>query len=931
MSETANPITKIESDIYHSSQVGNIKQAANYAEKILSQMRSAGIFLEYTEHDIQHSRRMLQICERLVPKKVQLNEIEKGLLVLAAYFHDIGMVVNKEIKEDILKNKSVENVDPYYLPTIQEFSLNYGERVTINDKLLEDYVRSYHHVLSARHVVSNWNEIGISENFRNILADICRSHGERKLNEEAKYNTQYQVTTPAGTVSVNIQYIAILLRLADILDSTCMRTPHILYKWILPIDAKAIEEWKRQMATVGVGPRIEKPKIIDISGDVSDPAIFEAVEEYSGHILNEIEYCRKIMSGYPLSLAERYALDVEDVSLDTFRTTGFEKKKLQFTADTEKVVKLFMGEQLYAIPQDEAIRELLLNAVDACRLRAEIDSTTGYWPVVKIVVNSADNALTIIDNGIGMNQYIVDNYLLKIGRSYYISPDFKKHQTKFKPSSRFGIGFLSSFLIAKSVEVTTRHLDGSGNIHLQIHDLNRHVILRIPQGDVAIGTTVKLLLKKPIDNVKDIVQRWFVHLDIPIEIDVNGNVTSIADQDYSVKPTFASILSGKVETISTEEVDIQVPGIIGKLGVAFSDSGQPLQMRFIAQDISRVASEFNYKMRVCCNGVQSAKSCPLPSHWNDAYFLYDLNVDTAAYALNPMLNRENLRNDESWATLCRDIENGCFDDLVSLLFKKNNTINNNIFKLITELFWFDAFSQAIPPSEKLVALLTKKLAWLSLRTESTAKAISIATALKRQYVILSPQINYKAYPGLISSKVYDKALEKRKRIVKKYGKGTIDVWQYEKAVKFLQHFITPESVQINSKGLSLLRCTKSAGGPGVSALWPSDGLHVPIYVDGKENRDIVCTVVATHRIYNSLHPLSSIIKKFDKCPTSKETKLLRIALRHIVDRSGFFLITRKSIKEMNDEMDKFCNAVQIKSIAINQRSFAGHDFVEFWQ
>lgn len=51
-----------------------------------------------------------------------------------------------------------------------------------------------------------------------------------------------------------------------------------------------------------------------------------------------------------------------------------------------------------------------------------------------------------------MDQYIIDNYYSKVGTSFYKSTDFYtlKSETKadFTPTSRFGIGILSCFMVA---------------------------------------------------------------------------------------------------------------------------------------------------------------------------------------------------------------------------------------------------------------------------------------------------------------------------------------------------------------------------------------------------------------------------------------------------------------------------------------------------
>jgi HSP90 family molecular chaperone len=59
----------------------------------------------------------------------------------------------------------------------------------------------------------------------------------------------------------------------------------------------------------------------------------------------------------------------------------------------------------------------------------------------------------------GMDRHIIENYLLKIGKSYYNSADFKADIFEYKkmsgkdftPISRYGIGILSCFILGDRI------------------------------------------------------------------------------------------------------------------------------------------------------------------------------------------------------------------------------------------------------------------------------------------------------------------------------------------------------------------------------------------------------------------------------------------------------------------------------------------------
>ena len=87
-----------------------------------------------------------------------------------------------------------------------------------------------------------------------------------------------------------------------------------------------------------------------------------------------------------------------------------------------------------------------------------------YTPKVKVSLYTKNNVdyLRVSDNGVGMNQHIIDNYYTNVGCSYYSSREFSELMVSFKssftPISRFGIGILSCFMVCDSMEVTTRRI-----------------------------------------------------------------------------------------------------------------------------------------------------------------------------------------------------------------------------------------------------------------------------------------------------------------------------------------------------------------------------------------------------------------------------------------------------------------------------------------
>jgi HSP90 family molecular chaperone len=138
-----------------------------------------------------------------------------------------------------------------------------------------------------------------------------------------------------------------------------------------------------------------------------------------------------------------------------------------------------------------------------------------YIPVINVKLYEEDSyqILEVEDNGIGMDQDIIDKYYTKVGASFYKSADFNNLRVatnaQLKPTSRFSIGILSTFMVADSLIVDTKKTygpqDSSPSLNLTAE--GHESIFWIKPGDrKTVGTTTKLILRKgknPWDKMSD--------------------------------------------------------------------------------------------------------------------------------------------------------------------------------------------------------------------------------------------------------------------------------------------------------------------------------------------------------------------------------------------------------------------------------------------
>ncbi len=168
---------------------------------------------------------------------------------------------------------------------------------------------------------------------------------------------------------------------------------------------------------------------------------------------------------------------------------------MKFSVDSMAALKLFTGNQLYS-DKRVFLRELVQNAVDACNLRLLFEDH--YNPAITIDFDEQMGFVRFKDNGIGMDRQWIEKYFLKIGISFYQSGDIKsiqQNRVDFNFISKFGIGFLSSFLVSDKIVIKTRKKDSPGLL-ITITDLQDYFDVRLAPQDCPQGTEVTLYFNK---------------------------------------------------------------------------------------------------------------------------------------------------------------------------------------------------------------------------------------------------------------------------------------------------------------------------------------------------------------------------------------------------------------------------------------------------
>lgn len=176
--------------------------------------------------------------------------------------------------------------------------------------------------------------------------------------------------------------------------------------------------------------------------------------------------------------------------------------KYKFKAESQRVLDLMIN-SIYT-NRDIFLRELISNASDAIDklyYKSSADGNTGRARSdfkIELSFDEKSRTITLSDNGVGMTDEELQNNLGTIARSG--SLDFKNtvKDADIDIIGQFGVGFYSSFMVAKSVSVLSRAY-GESEAHLwKSNGADGYTIEKAERDET--GTTVVLTLKDDTDD-----------------------------------------------------------------------------------------------------------------------------------------------------------------------------------------------------------------------------------------------------------------------------------------------------------------------------------------------------------------------------------------------------------------------------------------------
>jgi len=547
---------------------------AKQVEPILG--RIPVIFEEYTLHDISHSENVIKNMWKFIPAEVKetLNAMEMYLLILSAYLHDVGMAVSKDEEDEILKSEEFLKFRDKHereVDLIEKYKEEGNTRAAefYEKQIFTDYIRELHHERSYQYILNNYSgEKGLTidnENHARVIAKICRAHrlDVKDLEDKSEFDREYSMEGKF----INLQFLAVCLRLGDTLDADSRRAPKILKEFINPRNPTSKEEWKKHLSVPEVGITEEK---IKINATCKSSKYQGGLLDFLRKVEKEREDFIRLLKDNSPEISNKYYLNLKKVEQNIETDGTYIYRNYKFSLDNEKIFSLFMETNLYN-EKIVCLRELLQNSIDACRCRKAKEA--GYEGKIsyKLVKENTDEGevrkITVEDNGIGMDEYVIENYFMRIGKSYYQSRDFKKEGIHFSPISIFGIGILSCFMMANRIEVETFKEEREPR-KLEIENYSDRFETRKGNRKEQ-GTTITLFLKDDVElDLTEELKKYARHVEFPIYVDDGKNTETIVDRGYDFN--FVDYLNPfykqYADKLNPYVIDLEKEGIEGAKG-----------------------------------------------------------------------------------------------------------------------------------------------------------------------------------------------------------------------------------------------------------------------------------------------------------------------------------------------------------------------------
>jgi len=505
---------------------------------------------DFTDHTVRHMDALWRVADQVLTQAeiATLTPAEAFILCSGFYLHDIGMAY--AATEEGVKRIKESNAYNGFIAAVPE-SARGDPR--IESRAIAAAVRHLHagaaKELAIHEVPGSGGRFLIeAQSFREAWGATCgevaSSHHWSLSTLDATFGHQGDVPLP-GNRRGDLLYVAACLPLIDYAHINRDRALSIDRAFRFPLIAESLVHWLAQEHIDGPA-RVDNELVYRAAMPIADVEAWWLYYEMLSGLDREIRGVKRLLdqrkeASKRISLNGVRGATSPEEAATYIPTSGFLPIEVNLrTGSIDRLIELLAGETLYGPNPMAAVRELIQNARDAVMLKAEVatheaDKATLLIPIrVSLNTKSHPPTLEIVDHGVGMTKKVITDFLITIASNYWTSQfaiDFPAAaQRGFKSAGKFGIGFLSVFMLGPDVTVESNRTGGE-RYQLSLRGAGRRGELRELPAPSGSGTAVRVKLGAAaldgITPLDELVRVYAPTLPHALTIDVDGRRTDL--------------------------------------------------------------------------------------------------------------------------------------------------------------------------------------------------------------------------------------------------------------------------------------------------------------------------------------------------------------------------------------------------------------------
>lgn len=395
-------------------------------------------FPYYTRHDAHHGFRVVRRIEQAVlptclkQGKDGFTAAEAFLLIAAAYAHDLGMTVFPNEERALLRSLGLDDSPGWQ-----------------THPLLQSHLRKEHSRRGGLYIQKHAERLGVPVNLVSALDAMMRAHNL----SVAELDDEVPVVYAAQERTLDVRQMAAIVCVGDALEFSDTRVMDGVLDLIeLDDQPSARVSYAENMKHVCVGDSlaIDEAGRVVVAGTFADENVLALAHRTFDQMEEWVQgYCDIDRRSSRPRLRVRPEAFVRNLAFPRGR---FER--LGVRLNKRSVIDLIASNAIWRTQGGIAVRELVQNAVEACRYRAYHSGPADrYEPAVQVEFSTVSRTVTVTDNGCGMSERTILNNLLTVGSSRSKEPAYSA--VDYAPIARFGVGFWSVFTIAQRALVQT--------------------------------------------------------------------------------------------------------------------------------------------------------------------------------------------------------------------------------------------------------------------------------------------------------------------------------------------------------------------------------------------------------------------------------------------------------------------------------------------